>query len=156
MRFPGSAVQWCMEKTDSGQFRAGGLKSFEIGSSMKRIVIKAGDIEAEAELNDSATAEAVWQALPLDGSANMWGEEIYFRIPVVQELEPNARELVQIGELGYWPTGRAFCIFFGVTPISGPGEIRAASAVNIIGRLLGDPKRFLEVQGGTTIRLERT
>jgi hypothetical protein len=122
---------------------------------MKRSSIRAGVFEAEAELNESATAEAVWQALPLEGSANTWGEEIYFRIPVVHKLESHARELVQMGDLGYWPSGQAFCLFFGATPVSGPGEIRAASAVNIIGRLSGDPKRFLSVAPGTRIRLER-
>jgi hypothetical protein len=122
---------------------------------MKNIIIKAGEIEAEAELNESATAGAIWQALPLEGSANTWGEEIYFRIPISQDLEPNARELVELGDLGYWPQGEAFCIFFGATPISGPGEIRPASAVNIVGRLLGDPKNFLSVPSGTSVRIEK-
>ncbi|UCG13713.1 MAG: hypothetical protein JSU72_04355 [Deltaproteobacteria bacterium] len=121
---------------------------------MRKIVIKAGEVEVEAELNESPTASLIWQALPLEGSASTWGEEIYFRIPVAQELEPNAREVVQLGELGYWPQGQAFCIFFGATPISGPGEIRPASAVNIVGRLLDDPKRFLAVAAGTGVSVE--
>ena len=120
----------------------------------KRIVIRAGGVEAEAELNESATAKAIWQVLPLEVPANTWGEEIYFRTPVAQDLEPDALELVQVGDLGYWPQGQAFCIFFGATPISGPGEIRPASAVNIIGRLLDDPKKFLPVTGGTLVRVE--
>lgn len=123
-------------------------------SVMMKIVIKAGEIEAEAELNASATAKAIWQALPIEGSANTWGEEIYFRIPVSEALEPDAKELVQLGDLGYWPQGEAFCIFFGATPISGPGEIRPASAVNIVGRLKSDPQRFLSVSAGTSIRIE--
>lgn len=122
---------------------------------MKNIIIKAGEIEAEAELNESVTAGAIWQALPLEGSANTWGEEIYFRIPISQDLEPNATELVELGDLGYWPQGEAFCIFFGATPISGPGEIRPASAVNIVGQLLGDPKDFLSVPSGTSVRIEK-
>ncbi len=121
---------------------------------MRKIVIKAGEIEAEAELNESATAKAIWQALPLEGLANTWGEEIYFRIPVSQALEPDAKELVQPGDLGYWPQGEAFCIFFGATPISGPGEIRPASAVNIVGRLVSDPQRFLSVSAGASVRIE--
>ena len=123
-------------------------------SVMRKIVIKAGEIEAEAELNASATAKAIWQALPLEGSANTWGEEIYFRIPVSQALEPDAKELVQLGDLGYWPQGEAFCIFFGATPISGPGEIRPASAVNVVGRLKSDPQRFLSVSAGASVRIE--
>ena len=122
---------------------------------MKKIVIKAGEVEARAELNESPTAGAIWQALPIEGSANTWGEEIYFRIPVSQDLETDARELVQLGDLGYWPQGEAFCIFFGATPISGPGEIRPASAVNIVGQLLDDPKQFLSVASGTSVSIER-
>lgn len=123
--------------------------------AMRKIIIKAGEIEAKAELNQSGTAMAIWQALPIEGPANTWGEEIYFRIPVSQDLEPDARELVEIGDLGYWPQGEAFCIFFGATPISGPGEIRPASAVNIVGQLLDDPKGFLSVPSGTSVRIER-
>ncbi len=121
---------------------------------MKKMVVKAGTVEVAAQLNDSATAEAIWRALPIAGSANTWGEEIYFRIPVVCDLEPGARDVLELGELGYWPPGRAFCIFFGETPISAPGEIRAASAVTVVGRVVGDPKRFLEVKDGQMVRLE--
>jgi hypothetical protein len=125
-----------------------------VDGKMRKIVIKAGEVEATAELNESTTAEAIWQALPLEGSVKTWGEEIYFRIPVSQALEPDAKEIVQYGDLGYWTQGEAFCIFFGATPISVPGEIRPASAVNIIGRLLDDPKRFLIVLAGESIRIE--
>jgi hypothetical protein len=123
--------------------------------SMKKIMIRTAEVEAEAVLNESATALAIWQALPLEASVNTWGEEIYFRIPVVQDLEADAKELVQLGDLGYWPQGQAFCIFFGATPISGPGEIRPASAVNIVGRLLDDPTKFLQVSAGAKLILER-
>jgi len=123
---------------------------------MRKIVIRAGEVEATAELNESATAIAIWQALPLEASANTWGEEIYFRIPVSQALEPGAKALVQLGDLGYWPQGEAFCIFFGATPISGPGEIRPASAVNLVGRLVDDPKKFSSVSAGTPVRIEPT
>jgi len=122
---------------------------------MKEIIIMAGEIRAKAELNESVTARAIWEVLPLEGSANTWGEEIYFRIPVSQDLESDAKEIVQLGDLGYWPQGEALCIFFGATPISGPGEIRPASAVNIVGRLLSDPKLFLSVGPGTSVRVEK-
>jgi hypothetical protein len=121
---------------------------------MNKIVIKAGTVEVAAELNDSATAQAIWGALPISGSANTWGEEIYFRIPVACDLEPGARDVLELGDLGYWPPGQAFCIFFGVTPISAPGEIRAASAVTVVGRVLGDPKKFLGVRDAEPVRLE--
>ena len=122
---------------------------------MKKIVIKAGELKAAALLNESATAQAIWQALPLEGSANIWGDEIYFRIQVSQALEPDAKELVELGDLGYWPQGEAFCIFFGGTPISRPGEIRPASAVNVVGRLVDDSRQFLSVVAGTLVRVER-
>ena len=123
---------------------------------MKKIVIRAGEITAEAELNESTTAVAIWQALPLEGAANTWGEEIYFRSPVSPDLAPDSKELVQLGDLGYWPQGQAFCIFFGATPISGPGEIRPASSVNVVGRLLDDPTKFLSVHAGTSVLLEQS
>jgi len=126
-----------------------------VQGEMKKIVIKAGTVEMEAELNDSTTAEAIRRELPITGSVNRWGEEIYFRIPVSCDLEQGARDVLELGEVGYWPPGRAFCIFFGRTPVSAPGEIRAASAVTVVGRVLGDPKNFLKVLDGETIRLEK-
>ena len=117
-------------------------------------MIRAGEITVEAELNESATAMAILQALPLEGSATTWGEEIYFQIPVSHDLAPDAKEVVQLGDLAYWPQGQAFCIFFGATPISGPGEIRPASAVNLVGRLLDDPTKFLLIQAGTSVLME--
>lgn len=121
---------------------------------MKReLRIKAGLVTALAELNDTKTAEAVWQALPLSGNINTWGEEIYFAIPLKMELE-DGQEVVSSGDLGYWPRGSAFCIFFGPTPVSGEGEIRAASPVNIFGKLIDDPKVFKEVREGEMIVVE--
>ncbi len=116
-----------------------------------RIVITAGDIMADGVLNDTRTAIAIWNALPLTGKANTWGDEIYFAIPVKEELEPTAQEIVDIGDLGYWPSGRAFCIFFGPTPASTGNEIRPASAVNIIGRVEGDPTVFKKVKDGARV-----
>ena len=120
----------------------------------KRIRIKAGPIEALAELADNRTAQAIWQALPIRGEVNLWGEEIYFSIPVKIEQE-DGREVVKIGELGYWPPGSAFCIFFGRTPVSGAGEVRAASAVNVFGKVIGDTSLFKMVASGAEITIER-
>ena len=120
-----------------------------------KIKIETGSLAMEAELKDSPTGRAVFTALPLEASVATWGDEIYFSIPVNQELEPDARDLVSMGDLAYWPPGRAFCIFFGPTPMSGPGEIRAASAVNVIGRLLGPPVEFKSVTEGAPIVLNR-
>ena len=121
----------------------------------KKIKILVSDLKAEAELNESKTAQLVWEALPMEAKANLWGEEIYFGIPVKTGLEQGSREIVSAGELGYWPTGHAFCIFFGPTPASRGDEIRAASAVNVIGKVLGHPKVFLKVKDGAKIVLEK-
>ncbi len=122
---------------------------------MKReIRIKAGSVTALAELNNTRTAEAIWQALPINSKADVWGEEIYFAIPVKIEPE-NGLEVVSLGDLGYWPPGSAFCIFFGATPVSREGEIRAASPVNIFGKLAGEPKIFKRVKPGTKVVVER-
>ena len=119
----------------------------------KKIKITAGEVKMEAELNDSQTAEAIWKALPIKASANTWGEEIYFSIPVKCE-EENAQEVVSLGDLGYWPPGTAFCIFFGRTPASQGEEIRPASPVNIVGKVLGDSKEFKKVSSGSQVTIE--
>ena len=120
----------------------------------RRILIQAGPVSALAKLNDTKTADEVWNILPIAGNANTWGEEIYFGIPLHIDLE-DGRVVVEAGELGYWPTGRAFCIFFGPTPASIGDEIRAASAVNVFGRLTGDPQEFKQVGDGERITVEQ-
>jgi hypothetical protein len=121
---------------------------------MMRIRIVVGDLSMDAELNDSPTAKKVAKALPLTTSFSTWGEEIYFAIPVDSKLDETAREVVELGDLGYWPTGSAFCIFFGQTPMSEPGKIVPASAVNIIGKVIGDAEKFKEVMGERNVSLE--
>jgi hypothetical protein len=112
--------------------------------------------EVSAELSDESpkTSRAIWDALPIEARANTWGEEIYFSIPVEVEAE-NPRDVVEKGDLGYWPPGNAFCIFFGPTPISKRNEIRPASPVNIVGKVFGDPLVFKKVRSGERITLER-
>jgi hypothetical protein len=119
-----------------------------------KIAIKIGDITVNAELNDTLTARKIAEILPFTSSYSTWGEEIYFSIPVRSGLDENAKEKVEPGDLGYWPAGNAFCIFFGPTPVSGSGEIVPASAVNIVGKVTDDPKKFLEVMGLDEITLE--
>jgi hypothetical protein len=119
--------------------------------SMKTIIISASGISAKAVLEDNSTAEAIWNALPIEGSVNRWGEEIYFSIPVSLKEQPGARDVLEMGELGYWPPGKAFCIFFGPTPASRGTEIRAASKVNVFGRIAGDAKILGKVPDGARI-----
>ncbi len=118
------------------------------------IQIRIGKLTMEAELNDTPTAQTIAQALPITASFNTWGDEIYFPIPVTAELDDSAREAVDMGDLGYWPPGKAFCIFFGQTPMSRPGEIRPASAVNIVGKVKGDANQFKQVMRERRVVLE--
>ncbi len=121
---------------------------------MHTIKITAGKVSATAVLDGSRTADAIWRALPLEARASTWGDEVYFAIPV--DCEPEApREVVDLGDLGYWPPGSAFCIFFGPTPASRGDEIRPASPVNVFGRIRGDPRAFKTVRSGATVRVER-
>ena len=122
---------------------------------MKRTIqIKVNGIELEAILNDSRTAQAIWEALPIVARINTWGDEVYFTIPVKLELE-KGKELVEIGDLGYWPTGSAFCIFFGPTPMSRGEEIRPASAVAVFGKVVGDATILKKANSGAQITIER-
>lgn len=122
---------------------------------MKTITIRAGDITMHAELNDKPTALQVWEALPIEGHGSRWGDEIYFEIPVVAGQEADARQDVEVGELGYWSMGSAFCIFFGPTPVSSGSQPRAYSPVNILGKVKGDATLFRRVKSGEKVTLER-
>lgn len=119
----------------------------------KKIQISVGAIEAEAELNDTRTAQAIWEALPIIGRANLWGDEIYFSIPLHLKSEAG-QEVVSMGDLGYWPDGNAFCIFFGLTPVSQRDEIRPASPVTVFGKIIGDATIFKKVAAGTKITIK--
>jgi len=119
----------------------------------RNITIRAGDLVLDAELNDTDTAEAVWDALPIHANGSTWGDEIYFQIPVEADLE-DGQETVELGDLGYWPPGSAFCLFFGRTPASRGGEIRPASEVTVIGRILSDTEPLKAVASGSEISIE--
>ena len=120
----------------------------------RTIRITAGDVSATATLDASKTADAIWKALPIEAKGNTWGDEIYFDIGVAIGAE-SPKETVGMGDLGYWPPGSAFCIFFGRTPASTGDEPRAASGVNVFGRVAGDPTVFKKVRAGGAIKLER-
>jgi hypothetical protein len=120
------------------------------------IVISVNDLRLEGFLTDTPTALALAATLPITGTAQLWGEEIYFPVDqVAADLDETAAVVVHVGDLGYWPTGKAFCIFFGLTPASVPGEIRPASAVNLVGRVHGDPCCLKLVPAGATVRIEK-
>ncbi|MCY3747741.1 MAG: cyclophilin-like fold protein [Chloroflexi bacterium] len=121
----------------------------------RAITITVGDIEMDGTLFDTPTADAVWKALPIARTVNTWGHEFYFDIGVQADQEPDASDIVDVGDLAYWPPGLAFCVFFGRTPASQRNEIRAASPVNVVGRINDPPVDHLRrVRTGTSIRIE--
>jgi uncharacterized protein len=123
--------------------------------TMRKMRITAGDVTATAILSENPTADAVWAALPIAARANTWGDEIYFAIPVHLEEAADSQEIVALGDVGYWPPGHAFCIFFGRTPVSRGNEIRPASAVNVFAKVEGDPIAFTKVSDGAKVTLEQ-
>ncbi|MFZ1752293.1 MAG: cyclophilin-like fold protein [Caldilineaceae bacterium] len=122
---------------------------------MPTLRISAGPVTLTAELNDSPTAQLLWDALPMDGSANRWGDEIYFAIPIDTEGDRGACAEVEVGEIAFWPPGNAFCIFWGPTPASSGSQPMAASPVNVLGKVEGDATQLGRVASGARVRLER-
>jgi len=121
----------------------------------RKMKISSGDVEVFAWLYGSVTAAKIWDSLPFKEAVHVWGDEIYFTIPVNTSIEKEALEVVVNGDLGYWPTGAAFCIFFGSTPISREGEIRPASAVNVFGKIEGDTSILKKVLPGNEVLVEK-
>ena len=121
---------------------------------MYRITIKIGDKTIGAELNQSNTARLVWEALPFEARGLTWGEEIYFRIPVEAAPE-NPKSAVSLGDIGYWPPGNAFCMFYGRTPASGEDDIVPASPVNVIGRITTDVEVLKGIRDPGVVRVDR-
>jgi hypothetical protein len=118
------------------------------------IRITAGPVTTEARLDTSKTATAIWDALPIEAKAQTWGDEVYFAIGLDADAE-SPKAVVELGDLGYWPPGQAFCIFFGPTPASHGDEIRPASPVNVFGRVTGDARVFKAVRTGTRVTIDR-
>ena len=120
----------------------------------RRIQVTAGEVTMMAVLNGSGTADLVWDALPIQSSGQTWGDEIYFRTTIEAPKE-NSSEVVEVGDVAYWPPGKALCLFFGPTPASRGDEILPASAVNVVGRLEGDAKALKRVPSGALVVIER-
>ena len=121
----------------------------------RQITITSNEIEVVAGIDDSETANIIWKALPIESSASTWGEEIYFTIPVQVEESEDARQDMDIGELGYWPPGSALCVFFGRTPASTSDQPRAASNVNPFGMVSGDVTPLHAIKQGERITVSR-
>ena len=120
---------------------------------MAKIIISVGNVSLKAEMLDTPTASKILEALPIESTINVWGDEIYFDIPLSLELEPEARADVEVGDLAYWPAGPAFCIFFGPTPVSTGNQPRAYSPVNVFGRVLDDVGQLKGISSGSIIRV---
>lgn len=121
----------------------------------REVLIQAGDVAIRARLLDTPTANQIWQALPIYAAAQTWGREVYFKTPVITEREPEAREVVQAGEIVYWPDGESIAIGFGPTPISRRGEIRLASPSNVWAMALDDVSRLKSVYAGASITVRQ-
>ncbi len=119
----------------------------------REMKITVGELEVKAWLNETNTATKIWEILPISARVNLWGDEIYFPVPLDTGLE-NEKEIVALGDIAYWPQGKAMCIFFGRTPVSRGEEIRPISPVNVIGRIEGEPKLLGKVKQGENITIE--
>tara|TARA_Y100000817_G_C16682226_1_gene466452 strand:+ start:334 stop:702 length:369 start_codon:yes stop_codon:yes gene_type:complete len=120
---------------------------------MTQIKIEFKNISIYAVLNDSETANKIKKILPISNSVNTWGDEIYFSIDVI-DGEIDSKEVVEPGDLGYWPPGNAFCLFFGLTPASEGDKIMPASPVNVIGKILGDLEILKSIKSGEKVSVD--
>lgn len=121
---------------------------------MKEIEIIIGSRSFAAELNDTKTASLIYEALSISSSGSLWGDEIYFKTPINTENE-SPQDVVEVGDLAYWPPGSAFCIFFGRTPASTDERPRPASPVTVIGRIKADPKELKKLNDLRSIAVRK-
>ncbi|BCV21830.1 hypothetical protein hamaS1_18990 [Moorella sp. Hama-1] len=120
-----------------------------------QITINFNNVTVSAELNDSAAARRIQAALPFSSRVNTWGNEIYFPIPVKAELEQEATDVVEVGDIAYWPPGHSLCLFFGPTPVSHDQEPRAASPVNKVGRISSDINILKDISDGARVEIKK-
>jgi hypothetical protein len=106
------------------------------------------------ELDDTATARKLRGALPCSSTANTWGEEVYFSVPMQADLEADARQVVPPGTICFWVQGDSLAIPFGPTPVSTGDECRLVTKVNVLGKLEGDPRALKSIRDGDAIRVE--
>jgi uncharacterized protein len=124
------------------------------GNSHKRIRIRIGAVQLEAELKANKTAEEIFKALPVEESVNVWGEELFFKIPGVKDHRETATTQVKIGDVAFWGAGQVLAIFFGRTPMSMGADPVPADRVNVIGRIVGDATVLRQVMDAPRIRVE--
>jgi hypothetical protein len=118
-------------------------------SRYKIRLIAEGYGEAEAELirfQSPVTVDNLAKALPFEGRAARWKEEIYFETPVKLGSE-KPKSKVEVGSMAYWPMGSALCVFYGAT--------QPYSPVNVVGRVVSNLELFRKLKSGTRIRVEK-
>ena len=120
-----------------------------------RARLTVGSVELDVIFDDTETSRAVYDALPLDTAFNVWGDEFYFDVPVSMDLDSTATTSVKVGEIGYWPPGKALAIFFGPTPMSTGDDPVPASEVNIVARIKGDATLLKKAKDSAFIKIER-
>jgi len=120
-----------------------------------RIKITSANISLDGELFDTACAKAIAGVLPIETRPDEWGDEFYFGIPVAMPQDNTATRRVRVGDIGYWPPGKALAIFFGPTPMSKGPEPVPASEVNLVGKIVGDATLLRKAKGSRRIRIER-
>jgi len=118
----------------------------------RKIIIKVNQLELEVEIDCSELADLLWDNTPIEGVANLWGDEIYFETSLYSQSN-SMQEVVEIGDLAFWPPGQAICLFFGSTPMSTGDEIRPASPVNVFGKFIDNPKLLKTVKTGDSISI---
>lgn len=122
--------------------------------SNKNIVFQIGAVSIVVKPRNTPTADAITAALPIESSAQTWGEEVYFATPVTSELEADARAIVTAGEIAFWVEGQCIAIGFGPTPISHGEEIRLAARTNIWADAIDDVRELKSVNSGDSIRVD--
>ena len=120
-----------------------------------KLRVAAGKVSLCIELLDTATAKAVFEAAPFEARAQTWGEEVYFTTPVSAKLEADAKQIVEPGTVCFWTEGDALALPYGRTPISTDERPKLASRCNVLGRIVGDPKRLAAVRAGESVSVEK-
>jgi hypothetical protein len=120
-----------------------------------RIRISWPQNELAATLRDTPTVKKLLAALPCESSAQTWGDEVYFSVPVNSALEKDARQVVEPGTVCFWVEGQSLALPFGPTPVSEGDECRLVARVNILGKIDADAKKLKTVKAGDRVRVEK-